>query len=61
MAFEIIDWPPSFSKLSTARRLTVLLLGIVAFLGLLWCCDVAYHAKPIEPEQGRPTGVGLGR
>lgn len=61
MAFEIIDSPPSFSKLSTARRLAVLLFGIVAFLGLIWCCDIAYHAKPIEPGQGRPTGAGSDR
>jgi hypothetical protein len=38
-----------------------LLFGIVAFLGLIWCCDIAYHAKPIEPGQGRPTGAGSDR
>ena len=55
MAFEIIHSPSPFSNLSPARRLAVLLLGVVAFLVLIWLCDVAYHAKPIEPGQARPV------
>ncbi len=57
MAFEILDSSLLFSKRSATRRAAAVLFSVAAFLILLWCCDVAYHAKPVEPEQGRPTDV----
>jgi hypothetical protein len=50
MAFEILDPPPPFSSLPPLKRLLVLLLGAASLLGLIWCCDVAYHAKPVAPS-----------
>jgi hypothetical protein len=55
MAFEIIHSPSPFSNPSPARSLAVLFLGFAAFLALIWCCDVAYHAKPLDAEQKRPA------
>jgi hypothetical protein len=50
MAFEILDPPPPFSSLPPLKRLLVLLLGAASLLGLIWCCEVAYHAKPVAPS-----------
>jgi hypothetical protein len=57
LAFEILDSPLPFANLSPTRRLVALLCAAVALLALIWCGDVAYHAKPIEPKQAPPVDV----
>jgi hypothetical protein len=48
MAFETAHHsPPSFFRLSPARRAFAAIALLAALAALAWCCDVAYHAKPV--------------
>jgi hypothetical protein len=53
MAFEIIHAPRPYADQPPARRLSARLVAALAVLALLWACVVAYHAQPVEAEQGR--------
>jgi hypothetical protein len=53
MAFEIIHSPRHFAGQPPARTFFFWLSAALAALALIWACVVAYHAQPIETEQGR--------
>jgi hypothetical protein len=53
MAFEIIHSPRQYAGESPSRRLSARLVAALAVLALVWACVVAYHAQPVEAEQGR--------
>jgi hypothetical protein len=53
MAFEIIHSTRHFAGQTPARPLFSRLLAALAVLALVWACVVAYHAQPVETEQGR--------
>ena len=53
MAFEIIYALRQHAVQPPARGLTARLVAALAVLALLWACVVAYHAQPVEAEQGR--------
>jgi hypothetical protein len=53
MAFEIIHSPRRFVGQPPARRVSSGIFAALAFLALIWACVVAYHAQPMETEQGR--------
>jgi hypothetical protein len=53
MAFEIIHSPRPVADRPPARPLFFRLLAVLAALALVWACVIAYHAQPVEAEQGQ--------
>jgi hypothetical protein len=53
MAFEIIHSLRHHAGQPPARRLSARLVAALAVLAVVWACVIAYHAQPVEAEQGQ--------